>query len=345
MKTMCAAHLVRPGVVELREVPVPVPAPGEIVIRVEAAVTCGTDLKTIRRGHPHIPLPAPLGHEASGIVVAAGAGVTVVREGDAIACVPTAPCLSCSLCQRGLESLCAGATGRINLGAFADYLRIPAHIVSMHVFERPHGMVPAVAAALEPLACVVHGAARLPWRPGASVAFLGDGPIALLFVQLARLRGAGRILVLGHHTERLSIARVVGAHETSDGSVPPLDFVRSHIADGADIVVECVGKPETWRTAQELAAPGGTVLLFGGLAEGSEARFDPYRLHYREIDLLGAYHYARGDVLEAFSLLEAGSVRIDPLITHHRPLTAIHDALGLAMSGRAVKVAIEPGGA
>jgi L-iditol 2-dehydrogenase len=344
MSTMRAAHLVRPGTVELREVPVPVPGAGEIVLRVETALTCGTDLKTIRRGHPHIRLPAPLGHEASGIVAAAGAGVTRVREGDAIACVPTAPCLECELCRRGRENLCAGAAGRINLGAFADYLRIPAHIVRSHVFERPATMSPAVAAALEPLACCVHGAARVPWHAGACVAFLGDGPIALLFLQLARLRGADRILVLGRHAERLAIARAVGAHETVDVShADPLDSVRGRTAGaGADIVVECVGRPETWRLAQELAAPGGTVLLFGGLAEGSEASFDAYRLHYQEIDLIGAYHYGRRDVHEALSLLSAGSVRIEPLITHHRPLGAIHDALDLAMSGRAVKVAIEP---
>src|SRR5690606_626680 len=172
---MRAAVLLRPGELEQREAPVPQPGAGELVVRVEAALTCGTDVKTFQRGHPKFPLPSPLGHEFSGVVVAAGAGVRAWREGDAIALVPTAPCGVCRLCRRGRESVCPDAVGRMLLGAFAEYVRVPAHIVAANVFARPAGMAPEVAAALEPLACVVHGADRVALDRAESVVLVGDG--------------------------------------------------------------------------------------------------------------------------------------------------------------------------
>ncbi|NIP81063.1 MAG: alcohol dehydrogenase catalytic domain-containing protein, partial [Gemmatimonadetes bacterium] len=155
---MRQAVLVEPGRVELRDVPVPEPAPGELLVRVDVALTCGTDLKTYRRGHPRISLPAPLGHELAGTVAAGRAGA--FREGDALATVPTAPCGRCRLCRRGRENLCPDAVGRMVFGAFADYVLLPAHIVD-NAFPRPAGMTAETAAALEPLACVVHGADRV----------------------------------------------------------------------------------------------------------------------------------------------------------------------------------------
>jgi L-iditol 2-dehydrogenase len=343
-RSMQCAVLVRPGLVELHEVPMPEPGPGELVMRVETALTCGTDLKTFLRGHPHIPLPAPLGHEASGVVSAVGAGVRGFKEGDPLICVPTAPCGECRFCRQGRDNLCAEAIGRLNLGAFADYLRIPSHIVSANTFVRPPGMSADVAAAVEPLACVVHGSDRIDWALAGSVVFLGDGAIALLFLQMARLLGNVRILVAGRHTTRLETARALGADAVttaSDGELrnTVLEFTGGA---GADVVIECVGRVETWRLAQDLAAAGGTALLFGGCAEGSTVSFDAYRLHYQEVDLLGAFHYGRADVRDALDLLADGQVKIAPLITHRRPLQQLHEALDLVLTRQAIKVAIEP---
>jgi L-iditol 2-dehydrogenase len=341
--TMLAAELVRPGCVEMREVRVPRPAEGEIIVRVETALTCGTDIKTFQRGHPKIPLPTPMGHELAGIVAEVGPGVTALREGDRIACVPTAPCGECRLCRAGRESLCPEAVGRMVFGAFAEFVRVPAHIVDAgNAFVRPADMPAHVAAALEPLSCVVHGASRVRLE-GASVAVIGDGPIALLFLQLARLRGAERILLLGRHDVRLAAARDLGA----DVSAVSLDDLRDAVLEwsdgtGADVVVECVGRPEAWEAAQRLAATGGIVLLYGGCAAGTRVSFDAYRLHYEEVDLIGAFHYGRPDVRDAFALLRDGRVRIDPLVTHVRPLARLDDALALVLSREAIKVAIEP---
>jgi L-iditol 2-dehydrogenase len=341
--TMRRAELLRPGAVELREVPVPRPGPGELLVRVDVALTCGTDLKTYQRGHARIPLPAPMGHELAGTVAAAGPRVTRFREGDALASVPTAPCGACRLCRAGRESLCPDAIGGIVLGAFGEYVLLPARLVETNVFHRPERLTAEVAAALEPLACVVHGAARVPLERAESVVLLGDGAIALLFVQLARLRGEASVLVAGRHAERLRIAGTLGARTTTaTGEQLSAEILEWTDGAGADVVIECVGRPETWSEAQRLAATGGVVLLYGGCASGTVATFDTERLHYREIDLKGAFHYGRADVREALDLLERADVRVEPLITHRVPLGRLDEALRLALSREAVKVAVVP---
>lgn len=390
---MRAAVLVRPGQVEMREVPVPAPGPGELLVRVDAALTCGTDLKTFQRGHPRIPLPTSMGHEFSGAVVAVGPGVGRFREGDAIACVPTAPCGECRLCRRGRENLCPDAVGRMVFGAFAEYVLLPRHIVERHVFPRPAGLAAHEAAALEPLACVVHGADRVAFERAEHVVFLGDGPITLLFLQVARLRGAGNVIVVGRHEARLAVARALGAETvvepgagdsgphgvgggaagsgteagargkaaaaareadsaaSGSGGGTPRETVAATLREvvlertggvGADVVVECVGRPEVWELAATLAAPGGEVLLYGGCAAGTRASFDTLHLHYEEVDLKGAFHYRPASVREAYELLADSRVAVGPLVTHRRPLARLEEALGLALRREAVKVAVVP---
>lgn len=336
------AELIRPGVLEMREVPVPSPGPGELLVRVEAALTCGTDLKTYRRGHPKIPLPAPFGHEFAGTIAATGAGITRFREGDAIAAVPTAPCGECRLCRRGRENLCAQAVGRMVLGAFGEYLLLPPHLVAQgNVFQRPPHLSAEQAAALEPLACVVHGASRVSFASAETILILGDGPIALLFVQLATASG-GRVVLVGRHEVRLAAARTFGAETMVIQDADPAHAIVDHLGGKADVVIEAVGEPSLWETAHGLASTGGEVLLYGGCAAGAQARFDTGRLHYDEIDLKGAFHYTRAAVRTAFDLLAGGAVDASPLITHRLPLSALEQALALVATREAIKVAVLP---
>jgi L-iditol 2-dehydrogenase len=341
--TMRAAFLDGPGVLALRHVAVPRPGTGEVLVRVEAALTCGTDLKLYQRGHARLPTPTAFGHEFSGRIAALGAGVTGSEVGDAIACVPTAPCGNCSHCERGRENLCAGATGRMVLGAFAEYVLLPQHIVERHLFPRPAALTAAAAAVLEPLACVVHGASRVTWDDVRHAVIVGDGPIALLFARVAVLRGVPVVLVLGRHEARLGVAmefgaRTAAAHTDDEAR----QAVAAVAASGADLVIECVGTPAAWRLSSELAGIGGTVLLFGGCAAGRQATFDAYHMHYDEVDHVGAFHYTPRAVHEALQLLESGAVAAAPLITHTLPLDRLHDALDLALSRTAIKVAVVP---
>jgi L-iditol 2-dehydrogenase len=340
---MKRAELLRPGHMELRDVAQPVPGAGEVVVRIEAALTCGTDIKTYQRGHPKIPLPAPLGHEFAGVISAVGAGVERFREGDAIACTPTAPCGLCRLCLRGHDSLCPQAVGRILLGAFGEFIIVPAHIVQSNMFERPASLTPERAAVLEPLSCVVHGADRLLLERAERVIIVGDGPIALLFGQVAQLRGAGEVMLFGKHDIRLRAAEAVGltAVDTGDADIRT---VTQELTDGigADVVVECVGRPELWEAAFDCVAPAGELLAFGGCAAGTRASFDTYRLHYEEVDVKAAFHYGRADVRRGYDLLLDGAVNVDVLVTHHEPLDRLQHALDRVIARKAIKVAVHP---
>jgi len=340
--TMRAAWIEAPGAMTLREVPLPRPRAGEMLVRVQAALTCGTDVKTLQRGHARLPMPAPFGHEFAGVVAAVGAGVRGFREGDAVMCAPTAPCGQCGLCHRGRDNLCPHAIGRMVLGAYADYVLLPGHIVERHLFAR-RGLSAIEAALLEPLACVMQGMQRLAGVQADNVVVLGDGPIALLFAAQLAAMPRSRVLVVGRHPLRLEVASVYGAEVASarDDDLA-MEAVQHFAPGGADVVIECVGTPAAWRLASTLAATGGTVMLFGGCAPSAEATFDATRLHYDEVTVVSSFHYGTEAVHEAAQVLMRRAFNAEALVTLTLPLERLPEALALMSSRRAVKVAVLP---
>lgn len=345
MSTMKQALVRAPGQLEVREVPVPSPGPGELVVRVDLALTCGTDLKTWRRGHPKLPLPTPIGHEYTGTVARAGAGVTRFREGDAILAVPSAPCGHCDPCRRGDLSLCDRIDGTtMAWGAFADFIRIPAHVVRRNVFHRPAGLDLRVCALLEPLSCVVAGVERLDLRRTETAVVLGSGPIGLLYVALLRQRQVPRIVVIGKRRTRLDAARSLGADHTIDlEREDPQEALRAIAPAGACTVVECVGRPEAWVLAADLARKGGEVLLYGGCAAGTKVAFDAHRIHYDALTLKGAFHFAPADVRVALDLIRRRALPLEGLIDGRYPLERLGEAFARLEQGECLKLAIIPG--
>jgi L-iditol 2-dehydrogenase len=297
-------------------------------------------VKTWRRGHPKIPLPTPFGHEFSGTIARVGGEVRAFREGDAIACTPTGPCFACGPCMRGRTNLCTTAIDEMVFGAFGEYVLVPGRVVRTNVFLRPAGRAAVRAAALEPLSRVVHGADRAGLSAADRVLIIGDGPIGLLFARVAKLRGADRVVVAGRHAARLDVAGDFGAEATTGGPDELRERFRGEA--GADVVIECVGRPELWTLAHQLARPGGVALLHGGCAAGESATFDAFGLHYEEVDALGAFHYRPEDVRAAFDLLAAGRVDVEPLVTHTVSLDRFAEGLALAVDRTAIKVAVQP---
>jgi L-iditol 2-dehydrogenase len=336
--------LIAPGLLELREIPAPLPGPGELLVRIRAALTCGTDLKTWRRGHPKIPLPSPFGHEFSGTVTDAGEGVTTFRPGDAVMAVHSAPCTDCFYCRAGQENLCERVMDTKILGAFAEEILLPAHIVARNVFLKPPQVSFAAAAFLEPLACVVYGLQVQPARRGETVLILGAGPIGLLFLLLAKARGAARVIVAGRRRTRLDLARGLGADLVIDAALEDvLATVRAATGGrGADQVIECTGRPEAWETAPILVRKGGRILLYGGCPAGTTVTFDAGRLHYDEITLQGVFHFNPRAVAEACELLNTGAIDVSPLISGRFPLPELEGALRLLQEGHGLKYLIEP---
>lgn len=341
---MQAVQLVRPGKLSLQTTEVPVPSDGELVARVDVALTCGTDLKTVERGHARLKVPGPLGHEWAGTVAAMGDGVRGIELGDRIVAMPTAPCGDCAFCLRGRENLCSHLFEQMALGAYAEYILVPRHVVNRNTFVIPDSVPGWQAAFLEPLACTVHGADLVRLAGDRTVVFLGDGPISLLFLQVARLRGAGRIALVGRHEARLEVGRRLGADVVLNAHHVDLRSAVETITDGlgADTVVECVGRPEAWAQAVDLVCRGGEVLFFGGCEPGLAVNFDSERVHYDEITLRGGFHLTPDSVVRAWELITAGSVRLAELVTHRMPLEELPAALELMRRREALKVSVSP---
>ncbi|HWP34795.1 MAG TPA: zinc-binding dehydrogenase [Thermodesulfobacteriota bacterium] len=343
---MRRAILAAPGRIELVEAPDPVPGPGEVVLAVVAALTCGTDLKAWRRGHPKMPTPTPFGHEYAGVVAAVGAGVRAFREGDAVMGVPTAPCggPECPFCRRRQENLCPQVMGRLLLGAYADRLLVPAHIVARHLFPKPAALPFEEAAALEPLACVAHSLGRMALAADDTVLVIGAGGFGLLHVAALRAIGVGRVIVAGRRAARLALARELGASLVLDAA---RDDVAAALAEatggrGPDAVIECTGQPEGWSEAIARVRPGGTVCLFGGLPGGSRFPLDATRLHYDELRLLSPFHFTPADVEAARAWLSAGAVPVRSLLSGEVPLERLARAFEAMAAGEGIKYVVRP---
>jgi L-iditol 2-dehydrogenase len=281
-----------PGDVRLEDVPDPVPGPGDVLVQIEVALTDGTDAKAFQRGHPVLlgPPPSPFGHEFCGIDVALGRRVVAANS---------APCGVCAACSRGAETVCENLFPLLN-GAYAELILVPERIARRNLLRVPDGLAPEVAALVEPLACCLHGISRAEIEAGDSVAIVGAGPIGLMLAAGAADAG-GRPFVVGGRAERRELASLFGAKPA---------------AEQADVVIEAAGTEQAWRDALELVRPGGTVVFFGGLPQGTEVGVDTCRVHYEELTLRGAFHHTPSTVRAALAFLASGAYPWERLITH-----------------------------
>lgn len=334
---MKVAYLIKPGKIEILEKPIPEPKEGEVLIRVVAALTCGTDLKAYLRGHPLIPMPGPFGHEFSGVIEKVGEQVQGFKEADEVMLVHTAPCGECGYCKRGFFNLCEILTKDMMLGAFAEYIVAKKKVVEQNMFHKPEGISFEEAAFLEPLSCVVHGLKVLEPQKNDKILIIGTGPVGLLFLQVLKTEGF-EVAVLGRNKNKLKIAENLGADAIYATDENPIDFTSGF---GFDRVIECTGQKEVWLKSINYLRKGGTVLLFGGLKAGTEVCYDAQRLHYDEITLKGAFHYTPDDVKEAVNLIESGKLRLKELISEKFSLSEISKAFEKLSRGEGIKYLIE----
>ena len=344
---MQAAVFHGPGDVRFEIFPDPVLAPGEVIVRIHRALTCGTDLKTYRRGHPTIitRVPTPFGHEFAGTIVDVGAGVDQGRwpVGTRVVAANSAPCHRCPPCRRGRLSLCEQLE-YLN-GAYAEYIAIPARIVEQNLYRIPEGLAYEAAALTEPLACAVHGIAASEIEVGDTVAVNGAGPIGLMFVRLATARGA-QVICSDLSVARLAVARELGADDVVQvtPSVDQVAAVRALTPDGrgADVVIEAVGLPEVWEKSVQMVRKGGIVNLFGGAKPGTSFSVDTALLHYAELTIKGIYHHTPQFVATALDLLATGIVPAAPFISERRPLDQVLESLERMARGEIIKAEILP---
>ncbi len=342
---MRMARWYAPEEIHLDEIDLPQPQAGEVLVKIEAALTCGTDFKTFKRGHPRLikQIPGPFGHEMAGSVAEVGSGVTEVRVGDRVVVGNSAPCGKCFYCEKGSYSLCEDLLF-LN-GAYADYILVPSRIAKINLHKIPDSLSFTTAALSEPLACVLHAFEKVSPKKGECMALLGAGPMGVLFVQLAKLYGI-KLVAIARDPEKLKNLRELGADDvislTHDEDPRSLALGFLNEGRGADIVIEAVGLPEMWEFATTLARPGGRVCFYGGCAAGTKISLDTYRTHYEELQLFGVFHHTPAYFKKAVEFLSQGKITPQGLIVGEFPLSEIHQVFRKGEKSNPLKLAIIP---
>lgn len=342
-KIMKAAVLYGKEDVRVEEIgPVKLKA-GEVRIAIEAALTCGTDLKVFKRGYhaKMIVPPAVFGHELAGKICEVAPGISDWKIGERVVAANSAPCGESVCCQDGKENLCDDLLF-LN-GAYAESIVVPARLVQKNLLRLKPETDFRDAALTEPLACVVQGVADCKLRAGQRVLIIGAGPIGLMFVALAKHLGCV-VTVAGKGESRLQTAKRLGASEvvdvTKDGLMEAMKQTQaSHRMP--DVVIEAVGKPETWEAAVLLVRKGGTVNFFGGCPAGTTVSLDTSRIHYSNLTLLASFHHTPRTIRRALEYIEKGVIRAKDFVDGECALSELPGLFrAMATGNKAVKTMI-----
>jgi L-iditol 2-dehydrogenase len=344
--------------VRVEEITPPALQAGEVRIRIEAALTCGTDLKVFKRGYhaKMIVPPAVFGHELAGVVSeVSSVGVHAStcsadklklelppqwQIGDRVVVANSAPCGDCFHCRAGQENLCEYLMF-LN-GAYAESIVVPARLVQKNLVRLKPETSFADAALTEPLACVVQGVEDLKLSAGQNVLVIGAGPIGLMFVALAKNMGC-TVTVAGRRAGRLEAAKNLGAAHVIDigDGTDLVAKIRAATKIKFDAVIEAVGKPEVWEAAVQLVRKGGAVNFFGGCPSGATVKLDATLIHYSNLTLLASFHHTPRTIRRALEFIEAGVVRSADFVGGECPLSKLPGLFkSMAAGNHAVKTLI-----
>jgi L-iditol 2-dehydrogenase len=321
--------------------------PGEVRIQIEAALTCGTDLKVFKRGYhaKMIVPPAVFGHELSGVISEVQSPKSKVqslewRVGDRVVVANSAPCGECFHCKCGQENICDDLLF-LN-GAYAESIVVPARIVQKNLLRLKDSTAFKDAALVEPLACVVQGIEDVKARAGQHMLVLGAGPIGLMFVALAKNLGCD-VTVAGRRAARLEAAKKLGADhviDIADGH-NLVTKVREASKQHFDMVIEAVGQPAAWEASVHLVRKGGTVNFFGGCPSGTTVTLDTTLIHYSDLTLLASFHHTPRTIRRALEFIEAGVIKAEDFVNGECELSGLPQLLKAMTEGnRAVKTLV-----
>ena len=330
---MRAIVLDRPGRFRVAQLPDPAPGPGQIVVKVECCGVCGTDLHIMDGEFPPTPYPITPGHEFAGTVAALGRDVSIdLPVGARVAVDPSLYCGYCRRCRSGRDNLCENwaAIGDTVAGAFAEYVAVPA--VNAH--RLPDGIDGQVGAMVEPLACALHGLRRLGPVFGDTVLLTGAGTMGLLLLQLLVHAGAGPVTVVDRVSERLEVARKLGAARVAS-ALADLDGERFEIA------VDATGVPAVIDGAAGLIDRGGRLLVFGVSPAEASISLSPFRVYNDELTVTGSMAILRS-FAPAADLIGRAVVDPRPLLSEPLPLGDFGEALRRVRAGQGIKWHIRP---
>ena len=345
-RQMTAAVLYGKEDVKIEKVPIPPLETGEVLVKVNVALTCGTDLKVFKRGYHArmIVPPALFGHELSGVIEEVGPGVRDFRKGMRVVALNSAPCGSCFYCMRHQENLCEDLL--FNNGAYAEYIKIPRRIVESNMLALPDDVSFEAAAMTEPLACALRGLQETGADIGDTVTIVGGGPLGLMLIQVAKLCGS-KVIAVVKRDEQVTAAKRFGAHDVVQitKAKDPVEAV-IHLTEGrgSDVVIEAVGRPQAWQWAVDMVRRGGVANFFGGCASGTKVELDTNRLHYSEITLKATFHHTPETVRKAFALIAEKKIKSTDYVTGEAPLSKLKQVLQQMLErGSQIKTAIIPG--
>jgi len=347
---MLAAVYHGPNDLRLEEVPVPEISPDEVLVKVLNASICGTDLRIYHGAHRKYP-PGTVripGHEVVGEIAEIGANVKGLDINQRVFVAPNMGCGHCAQCVSGNNNLCADyqAIGITLDGAFAQYMRLPAAaILQGNLMPIREGIDPAVAALIEPFACVLRGQNPLHIQPGDAVLVMGAAPIGVMHLLLARLRGAGKVLISDLIPERLELASHLGADRTIN--LNHEDQAQVLAAEtgglGADAIIVATPAHVAQEDSLHLAAYRGRINFFGGLPKDApKINFDSNLVHYKELIITGTTACSTQDCRQAAEIVNSGRIDLSPLISASFPLKDTLQAFAEAGDRKALKVVIEP---
>lgn len=327
--------------VRIEERPRPAAGPDEVLLRIEAAGICGSDVLEwyrIRKA------PLVLGHEVAGVVEEVGSGVKRFSPGDRVFATHHVPCGSCRRCRMGHPSTCETLrTTHFDPGGFAEFVRVPALQVEKGMLQLPDSVSFEEGSFIEPLGCVVQGHRFANFRPGQAVLVLGSGLAGLLHIRMARASGAERVWATDVVPARLAAARRFGADEAWDAREEVPARVRSAAGRLADLVVVCAGSPAAIQQAFSCVEPGGTILFFAPTAPDVRVPLPFFDLWRDEVAMVSTYAASGEDLSTALDLIATRKVRVADMITHRLPLSEAARGFRLAAEGKeALKVILEP---
>lgn len=320
---------------------------GEVLVKIAAAVTGGTDTKTYLRGHPRIikTLPSAFGYEFAGVVE--DSRFQNFNPGDRVVAANTAPCYKCFFCKKEEYELCKNLDF-LN-GSFAEYIKIPAQIAQHNLYKIPNDLDFQAAVMTQTLAVVLQGFYKTEIKPGDVVAIYGLGAIGQCFIKLCKnYINDVTVVAIGRSESKLELARNNGADhclrhcEPEGRGNPDLETkVKALTQDyGADKVIEATGSIEAWQEAMSLVRPGGTVNFFGGPPKGSKIELDSFQIHYQETKIVSSFHHQPKYIKEALELISSGKIKMNDLISHEMRLEDLEKALNMMIAGEAMKVLI-----
>ena len=347
---MLAAVFHGPNDLRVEQVELPQIQAGELLVKVLSASICATDLRIIHGQHRMfapgvVRIP---GHEVVGTIEKIGGGLDGFTLGERVFIAPNMGCGHCVQCISGNNNLCANydAIGITIDGGFAEYVRVPANAMRQgNVIPIRESVDPAVAALLEPFACVLRGQNALHIQPGEVVLVIGSGPIGVMHTKLAKMRGAGVVIVSEPLAERAEQARAMGADRVVNPLEEDLKQVVLQLSQGrgADAIIVAAPVHAAQESTLALAAIGGRINFFGGLPkERPTINFDSNQVHYKELIITGTTACSTHDCWQAAEIVNTGLVDLSDLISQRFPLSSAIEAFAAAENRKSLKIVLEP---